>query len=93
MDEIVYGRAVSLMEAELHDELVALDPVAGRCFGFNEVAAMVWKLLDEPKSIAELSNALGEDFDVAADQCQADVGELLDQLVGLGLVRILRTRQ
>ena len=33
------------MEAELGEELVALDPQAGNCFGFNEVAAWVWRRL------------------------------------------------
>ena len=89
MDQRVYSRTIQLMEAELHDELVALDPVAGRCFGFNEAAAAVWKLLDQPKSIEQLSAALAEDFDVSADQCQADLHELMDQLTALGLVRAL----
>ncbi len=89
MDQLVYARAAQLMEAELGDEIVALDPVAGRCLGFNEAAAVVWKLLEQPKSIEQLSAALAEDFDVTADQCTADVRELMEQFAVLGLVRTL----
>jgi hypothetical protein len=34
----VYRRALTLMEADIGDELVALDATAGNCFGFNQVA-------------------------------------------------------
>ena len=50
----MYRRAIDLMEAELGDELVALDPKAGECFGFNGVATSVWRILEEPRSFEQL---------------------------------------
>lgn len=88
MDQLVYSRSAQLMEAELHEELVALDPVAGRCFGFNDVAATVWKLLAQPKSFEQLREALMNEFEVAGDQCSIELRDLLDQLRELGLVRV-----
>ena len=43
-----YQRAVDLMEAELGDDIVALDVARGTCFGFNSVASSVWRALAEP---------------------------------------------
>ena len=43
MSDPVYKRRTELMEAELGDELVGLDPAAGECFGFNSVATSVWR--------------------------------------------------
>jgi len=77
-----------LMEAELGDELVALDPDGGACFGFNDVAATVWRLLERPRTFAELIEALLSDYDVEPAQCEADVGDLLAQLSDRGLVRL-----
>ena len=54
-----YVRAVDLLEADIGNELVALEPEAGNCFGFNEVATVVWRKLAEPKSFDELRERAG----------------------------------
>ena len=38
-----YERAAQLLEADLGDELMALDVEGGTCFGFNAVATGVWR--------------------------------------------------
>ncbi|HKP34746.1 MAG TPA: PqqD family protein [Sphingomicrobium sp.] len=81
-----YRRAVELLEAELGDELVALEPNAGECFGFNTVATSVWRQLAQPKSFAELRDALLEEYDVKPEQCTRELKELLDDLASRGLV-------
>lgn len=81
-----YSRAVRLMEAELGDEFVALDAEAGRCFGFNNVAASVWRALERPRTFEELRNSLLLEYEVGFEQCSTDLNELLADLVGRGLV-------
>ena len=81
-----YTRAVELMEADLGDEMVALDRDAGECFGFNRVATSVWRELKNPKSFEALRNALLDEYDVASDQCSQELRELLDDLTARGLV-------
>lgn len=82
----VYRRAVSLMEAELGDELVALDPEAGQCFGFNNVAATVWRHLENPKTFDQLRDALLDEYEVDSAQCSEELRGLLDDLSSRGLV-------
>lgn len=81
-----YKRAAELMEAELGDELVALDANAGECFGFNSVATSVWRQLDQPRSLEQIKDALLREYDVDPDQCERELHELLDDLSGKGLV-------
>lgn len=88
MAEQVYRRAVDLMEAELGDELVALDPNAGNCFGFNSVATSVWRNLEQPKSFGQLREALLEEYQVDPDQCSRELTELLQDLSAKGLVTL-----
>jgi hypothetical protein len=76
------------MEAELGDELVALDPNAGECFGFNRVATSVWRELSEPRSFGQLRDALIEEYEVDSEQCARDLVELLKDLSEKGLVTI-----
>jgi hypothetical protein len=75
------------MEAELGDELVALDPTAGECFGFNSVAASVWRELREPKSFDQLRDALLKEYDVDRERCTSELKQLLDDLCAKGLLR------
>jgi hypothetical protein len=82
----VYHRAVSLMEADVGDELVALDAAAGSCFGFNAVATAVWRNLENPKAFDELRSELLDEFDVSAEECAAELQMLLDDLIDKGLV-------
>jgi len=82
----VYKRAVELLEADIHDELVALEPQGGTCFGFNAVAASVWRLLETPKSFAELREALLSQYEVTSDECSNDLHDLLKAMKSEGLV-------
>lgn len=82
----VYSRAVDLMEAELGDELVALDPDRGECFGFNNVATSVWRELAEPRTFDQLVDALLTEYEVPREQCVSELGGLLSELSSKGLV-------
>jgi hypothetical protein len=65
------------MEAELGDELVALDPNAGECFGFNSVATSVWRNLEQPKRFEQLRDAL---LDLGAGRAAGQALLLADSL-------------
>ena len=86
MSEVVYKRATQLLEAELGEELVAIDPQEGSCFGFNEVAALVWRQLERPQSFNELRQALLAKYRVDTEQCTQELDELMRDLVEKGLV-------
>jgi hypothetical protein len=77
---------VDLMEAELGDELVALDPNVGECFGFNSVATAIWRQLEQPRSFEQLRDALLCEYDVEPEQCARELQELLNDLSAKGLV-------
>ena len=74
------------MDADVGDELVALDVQTGTCFGFNLVAASVWRSLSSPKNFDQLRDELLADFDVSAEQCTRELEELLDDLTAKGLI-------
>lgn len=78
------------MEAEIDDEIVALDRAQGDVFGFNGVASDVWRLLAQPRSIGELCGELETLYAVGNQQCAEEVAALLDQLIEMRLVKRLR---
>ena len=87
MDEIVYQRTESLLEADLGDELVALDATGGNCFGFNSVATSIWRHLATPKSLPEIEEALLAEYDVDRGRCKEEICELIDDFLNKGLVQ------
>ena len=88
MTEPLYERSTELLEANLGDELVALDAEGGNCFGFNSVATFVWRQLETPKTLAELRDKLLAEYDVSTNQCSEELQELLDGLIEKRLVRV-----
>jgi hypothetical protein len=74
------------MEADLGDELVALELTAGECFGFNSVATAVWRQLRQPRSFEQLLAMLLDEYEVSPEQCERELSLLLDDLAARGLV-------
>ena len=83
----VVSRAAELMEAELGDEMVALDVEQGLCFGLNAPATSVWRLLEQPRTVGELKNGLSE-YDVSAEELSHDLRDLLRDMVARRLISI-----
>ena len=83
-------RRPGLMEAEVDGELVALSIDRGECYGFNATATELWRLLDVPRTLDALCQALVAAFAVDRVTCAADVAAVLDQLAGQGLVTLTR---
>ena len=87
MQDQIYSRAAPLLEAEVDEEIVALDREQGEVFGFNLVASDVWRMLEQPRTLGELCAELEQRYTVSHEECASDVAELLDQLVEMKLVK------
>ena len=57
-------------------------------YGMNPVGARVWDLLQQPKSVTELRNALLEEFEVDEVRCGGDLLALLETMRSEGLIEI-----
>ncbi|MEA3003840.1 MAG: hypothetical protein QOH81_2628 [Sphingomonadales bacterium] len=88
VNEMVVQRRAGLIEAEVDGELVALHVDNGTCYGFNTTATRIWSMIEEPKRLSELRDALIGEFDVAPDVCEAQLLDLLRDLEGDGLVEL-----
>ena len=87
-DDSVISRATELMEAELGDEMVALDVEQGLCFGLNAPATSVWRLLERPRHVSELKTSLLAEYDVTEAELSEDLETLLQDMVSRGLVTL-----
>ena len=85
--ERAYERRPGHVAASLGEELAVLDMASGSYLGFNATAAHVWRLLDQPRTLGALCQAMTQEFDVDADRCRAELHELLDQMLAAGLIQ------
>lgn len=88
VDDLMVRRTGEMIETEVDGELVALHVDNGTCYGFNGTATRIWALIEQPKRLSELKEALLREFDVDPSTCEAQLKELLDELAADGLVEI-----
>ncbi len=72
------------------DEAVLLDLDAGIYYGFNAVGLFAWHLLERPQRLEDLVLATLEKFEITAETCEADLRELVEQLLEKKLVTIVQ---
>ena len=58
-------------------------------YTLNEVGARVWQLIDGQRSVSQIANAIGTEYDVTMTDAQGDVAQLLDSMAEAGLIRLV----
>lgn len=72
----------------LGDESAILNMKNNVYYGVNPVGASVWNLLKEPKTVAEIRDAIAEEYDVDRERCESDLIALLEHMRSEGLVEV-----
>ncbi len=57
-------------------------------YSFNGTGSLIWKLLDAPRTVAELAMAVSEEYEVELPQAEHDVSEFLSEMKAVGLVEV-----
>jgi hypothetical protein len=81
-------RSGGLIEAEVDGELIGLEVEQGVCYGFNGTATRIWALIEEPKRISDIRDALLDEFEVDPETCERELRAVLAELEKDGLVTI-----
>jgi len=79
-----YERTQGVIETNLEDELILLDPGSQEMFSLNESGRAIWRRL--PATRDALVEMLLAEYAVARDQATHDVDTLLAALTAAGLV-------
>lgn len=74
---------------ELSGEVVLLNLATGIYYGLNDVGTRIWSLLAEEGSLESVKNALLRQYDVAPQQVEKDLLDLMEQLRSKGLIQQL----
>lgn len=82
-------RVDGLLQSRVGDDLVMINPDLGRYFGLNPVASFLWSEASEPRTVAELRDAVCREFAVTPEQCEADILVFAQVMIDRGLMRVV----
>ena len=87
-DAAVVVIAPDVLGSELGTEVVMLNLRDATYYGLDDVGAEVWRLIQEPVTIARVVASLVGTYDVDPQRCRADILNLVATLRERGLVEV-----
>jgi hypothetical protein len=84
--DTVVQRGTECVEARMGEQTVMMSIAQGKYFAVEETAQRIWELIGEPTPARDLSAALQAEYDVTADQCEAELLAFLSDLKASGLI-------
>lgn len=57
-------------------------------YSFNGTGTLIWKLLDSPRTIAQLVDGVVQEYEVEAAQAERDVANFVSEMKAVGLVEV-----
>ena len=89
----IFVRSQSVVSRRVSGETLIV-PVRGKVgdlasiYSFNEVASLIWQLLEMPRDVSDLVAAVEREYDVDPQQAHEDVSKFLNDMLSVGLVEI-----
>jgi hypothetical protein len=77
------------VSADLRGEAVVLDLTKNMYYGLDEVAARVWHLIRDPRTVSDIRDVIVSEYEIDKHACQRDLIEFLDRLLNEGLIEVL----
>lgn len=88
IDDRIPGSADGVVGVPVADEMVLLHEPTQALHALDPVATILWQCFDGASSIAEIARDAAEAFGISHATAAADIGHLVDSLLGLGLVEL-----
>jgi len=76
------------VSADLAGESVVLHLKNGVYYGLDAVGTRIWALIQGPRPVSEIRDALLKEYEVEPDCCERDVLALLQELAAEGLIEV-----
>ena len=57
-------------------------------YSFNGTGTLIWKLLESPKTVRQLADAVANEYEVVPEQAERDVAEFVGEMKTVGLVEV-----
>ena len=87
LGSVVQASSVQV-SCDLEGDAAILNLKTGAYYRLDRVGALVWKLIEQPRTVASVRDALLAAYEVEAELCERDLFELLGRLAGEGLIEV-----
>ncbi len=77
-----------LLCCDLSEGAVILDLKSGVYYGLDAVGTYIWGLIQEPKAMIEITEAVLEEYAVEPEQCARDLRNLFTEMVERNLIEV-----
>ena len=88
LEESIVVAVQGQLSCDLQGEAVVLHLNSGKYFGFEAVAALIWSLVQQPRRVGEIRDAVLEQYDVARTVFERDLLDFLNELQEAGLIEV-----
>ena len=75
------------VSCDLEGEAAILNLQTGVYYSLDPVGAAVWKLIEQPRPVSEVLQAMVARYEVTAERCQSDLFHLFEKLAAEGLIQ------
>ncbi len=82
-----YSRNEQIIDGELDDNQVMMHLEKGKYFGLNAVGKRIWQLIEQPKSLQEITEILQSEFAVTKETCSHEAQVFLDKAVQFDIIK------
>jgi hypothetical protein len=79
--------AENILWKEVEGVVVVLKLTTGDFCEFNDVGSLIWKMIADGHSLAEVEHKIAERYDTSPQRIAADVKGFVDRAVAYGLLR------
>lgn len=76
---------------KLEDATVLVHLGTGQIHHTNQTGTRIWELLEQGRSVAEILEMLGREFDVAPDRLRKEVQKFIDELAAGKMIQAVDT--
>jgi Coenzyme PQQ synthesis protein D (PqqD) len=87
-DGSIVRRTTDQVSSNLAGEAIVLDIKSGRYFGMQEVGALIWSMLEKPRTVGEIREAIMSEYEVDQETCEHELTSFLHQMESAALIEI-----
>jgi len=86
--DTLLARSPDILASDMDGETVMLAISSGRYYSLDPVGSAVWEALEEPRTWADLVAHLVGRFEVGEEQCRAETGDFLAEMLAEGILLV-----
>jgi hypothetical protein len=93
LDEQILIRSKAVVSRVVAGETLIV-PVRGKVgdlasiYSFNATGSLIWKLLETPRPLAELVDAVAQEYNVERERAEQDTKQFVSEMLAVGLVEV-----